>query len=246
MHKKVTNILYPEFLKGSILKSIELQAIRDNIWDFINNYYKDNCDGIVRGVEVSTTEKNIIISKGILKHKNYIYWTKEDICFDIPKKEGSYYIYFNLEIKKDEFLGIFTIEETENKNCIEIARFHLRDKSILQDYYSNLFIGDILKYNTINLEYSKISNNICDEDMIHPSIIKEFCNKMKEKKELNKVDVSILSICLHSDYKIGTFILKKYIKNRLNRIVDKKTEILLCLGEILKEDDENFEYEYFN
>lgn len=40
--------------------------------------YKDYSNGIIRGTDLKIDEKNIVISKGIIKHSDRIYILKED------------------------------------------------------------------------------------------------------------------------------------------------------------------------
>lgn len=233
-------ILFPEFKSGTILKSEDLKALRDGIWDYMNIKYRNYSDGIIKGFDVIYEENKINISGGILKHKNEIYFTTKNVSVNLPKEENTYYIYLNL-IKESTKKQIFlSVETKEDKNKIELARINLRENSIINNYYDNIFTTDSLKYNTINVEYKKISSPF-NSNVINPSILKIWTNEMFKKKNISDLDLNVLSIIVQSEYLIDTRLIIAYIEKKNMIRVENRLDILDNLRKILESDREENE-----
>jgi hypothetical protein len=71
--------VFPNFHKGRILKKEMLENLRDYPRNFIDIYFKDFSKGIISGVDLVVGEKNITVSKGIIKFRSKIYMLEEEI-----------------------------------------------------------------------------------------------------------------------------------------------------------------------
>lgn len=232
---------YPEFRPHSILKSSHLVALRNSIYGVINAHYMDYSEGIIKGFEPKVIKDYLVFSKGVLKVNSQVFWTSDNTMIKLPTTEGSYYVYANIE-KNLEDEKIFCNISIENlkTNKIELCRFHIRDGAILNDYDTYLFLNDSVKYNTINLEYSKIANKY-NVDILHYKLLEKWFDKMK-LLQLSKIDLDFINTLLHTNFRVHSLTLYSYILEKTGVKVENNYEALNELTKIVNNYDEN---EYF-
>lgn len=231
------SIEIPKFLSGTILKSKDLISIRDNFLNYVKNKYIDYNNGIIKGFLVEVDEENLIINPGIAKKDDNIFWLKDKFCIKFSKEKQRKFIYLDIFYENDEICGKILVLDEENTNYIELARYNLRDNAILNNFYKDIFNTDVEKFNTINLEYTNISNEHNDYNMIHYEIIKLWCGKMLEKSDLEINDFNFLVDVVNMEYKVPLDILSKYIYLKKQKYIFNKLEILRELYLIFEEDN---------
>lgn len=235
-------IKYPEFLPLQVLKSEDLISLRDGIHGIISSMYMDYSEGIIKGFVPYIEKNEIIITKGVAKQNNIIFWCDKDFKVDIPVEEGNYYMY--LQIEKTNIQIICKIYITMNKSDdIEVCRFSIREGAILYNYDQYIFKNDAVKYNTINLEYADISNRF-QTKIIHYKILEKWIERINPIK-IEKVDMDFINILLYSNFRVHPLTIYAYIYEKTNVRVDNNYEAINELSNIVKDIDEIKNTEYF-
>ena len=141
---------YPIFGHGQVISKEALDLLRDNPAELIELLYLDRKDGIISGFNLvaDTENKQVTVTKGIVKYGGKIFWMNEDYKFDMPEIENRYILKLNLfsDFQKRKFYvrsADFSLEilnngenvEIKNENDVE-TRFDLGDK--LEINYENV------------------------------------------------------------------------------------------------------------
>ena len=141
---------YPIFGHGQVISKQALDLLRDNPAELIELLYLDRKDGIISGFNLvaDTENKQVTVTKGIVKCGGKIFWMNEDYKFDMPEIENRYILKLNLfsDFQKRKFYvrsADFSLEilnngenvEIKNENDVE-TRFDLGDK--LEINYENV------------------------------------------------------------------------------------------------------------
>ena len=141
---------YPIFGHGQVISKEALDLLRDNPAELIELLYLDRKDGIISGFNLvaDTENKQVTVTKGIVKCGGKIFWMNEDYKFDMPEIENRYILKLNLfsDFQKRKFYvrsADFSLEilnngenvEIKNENDVE-TRFDLGDK--LEINYENV------------------------------------------------------------------------------------------------------------
>ena len=141
---------YPIFGHGQVISKEVLDLLRDNPAELTELLYLDRKDGIISGFNLvaDTENKQVTVTKGIVKCSGKIFWMNEDYKFDMPKIENRYILKLNLfsDFQKRKFYirsGDFSLEVLNSGENIEIkneddveTRFDLGDK--LEINYENV------------------------------------------------------------------------------------------------------------
>lgn len=208
----------PNFEKGRILKIEMLENLRDYPRSFLDIYFKDYSNGIISGMELVVGEKDITVTKGILKHENKIYMLEKPVSINYypTNKEVVIKIKFLEEVQKSDFninsAEIFIDENTSiEKNEMELGSFKLRERSELRSDYTD-FEDFSTEYNTINIinaEYSGVK-----KPTLHPYILKYFSEILLKNKGDNVYDVAFAMQCINENH-INRELILYYISSRL-------------------------------
>ena len=141
---------YPIFGHGQVISKQALDLLRDNPAELIELLYLDRKDGIISGFNLvaDTENKQVTVTKGIVKCGGKVFWMNEDYKFDMPEIENRYILKLNLfsDFQKRKFYvrsADFSLEilnngenvEIKNENDVE-TRFDLGDK--LEINYENV------------------------------------------------------------------------------------------------------------
>ena len=89
---------YPIFGHGQVISKEALDLLRDNPAELIELLYLDRKDGIISGFNLvaDTENKQVTVTKGIVKCGGKIFWMNEDYKFDMPEIENRYILKLNL------------------------------------------------------------------------------------------------------------------------------------------------------
>ena len=194
---------YPIFKKGNVIDKITLDLLRDNPLEILSLMYLDKKDGIINGFELVTDyeRKKVMVTKGIAKCNNEIYWMKNDYEFDMPESENRYILKLKLVSKIEERKyyirkGEFTLEPLKNinKGEIEITRFITREGAELRNDYQNFY--DLRRdFNLLELINTKYSSNH-EMGTLHPTVTKLWGLDASKKENLNIFDINFYVMCL--------------------------------------------------
>lgn len=145
-------------------------------------FYQDYTDGILKGCNVQVAEKYLIIGKGLMKYKNFIYILSEEVKIPYSATEqwvSLKAVFQEMREKTDcleyevDFCIDSNIERKENE--FELCRFYLRKGSQLRDTYRD-FYDMSTEYDTINLIYSSIAG--IGEPSFHPELLLTFSQEL--------------------------------------------------------------------
>lgn len=209
----------PNFQKGRILKKEMLENLRDYPRNFFDIYFKEYSNGIITGAELTVNEKDITISKGIIKYKDKLYILEEE-------ERLPYYVSNEEAVIKVEFLeknldGDFIINGTEifidqktkiEENQIELGRFKLHEEAVLRSDYTDFydFETEFNTLNIINSDYAGIKART-----MSPILLKYFSKSLLKTKPQNTYDIVFAMQCINESYVDREGILE-YIKVRLD------------------------------
>ena len=118
---------YPIFGTGQVISKEALDLLRDNPAELTELLYLDRKDGIISGFNLvaDTENKQVTVTKGIVKCGGKIFWMNEDYKFDMPEIENRYILKLNLfsDFQKRKFYvrgADFSLEVLNNGENIEI------------------------------------------------------------------------------------------------------------------------------
>jgi len=118
---------YPIFGHGQVISKEALDLLRDNPAELIELLYLDRKDGIISGFNLvaDTENKQVTVTKGIVKCGGKIFWMNEDYKFDMPEIENRYILKLNLfsDFQKRKFYvrsADFSLEILNNGENVEI------------------------------------------------------------------------------------------------------------------------------
>lgn len=210
--------IFPNFDKGRILKKEMLDNLRDYPRNFLDIYFKDFSKGIISGADLIVGEKDITVTKGIIKFDNKIYMLEKEISipYYATNKEAIIKVRFLDGALNSDFTintaEIF-IDESENieRDEMELGRFKLKERAKLRQDYTD-FYDFSTEYNTlniINVEYSGINKST-----IHSNILRYFARIVFKNRSDNPYDIAFAMQCMNESC-IDREVIIFYISNRL-------------------------------
>ena len=118
---------YPIFGHGQVISKEALDLLRDNPAELTELLYLDRKDGIISGFNLvaDTENKQVTVTKGIVKCGGKIFWMNEDYKFDMPEIENRYVLKLKLlsDFEERKFYvrsADFSLEILNNGENIEI------------------------------------------------------------------------------------------------------------------------------
>ena len=143
---------YPIFGHGQVISKEVLDLLRDNPAELTELLYLDRKDGIISGFNLvaDTENKQVTVTKGIVKCSGKIFWMNEDYKFDMPEIENRYILKLKLfsDFEERKFYvrsADFSLEILNNGKNIEIKSE--------DEFTKNEFnLGNQLEVNVDNIE----------------------------------------------------------------------------------------------
>lgn len=143
---------YPIFGHGQVISKEALDLLRDNPAELAELLYLDRKDGIISGFNLvaDTENKQVTVTKGIVKCSGKIFWMNEDYKFDMPEIENRYILKLKLfsDFEERKFYvrsADFSLEILNNGKNIEIKSE--------DEFTKNEFnLGNQLEVNVDNIE----------------------------------------------------------------------------------------------
>lgn len=226
---------YPLFAGGRILKKESLWDLRDYTYQSLQLCYMDYTNGVLKGCRVRVEGGELVIGKGMLKFRDFIYLLQEErrIPFTAQNKMMSLKAVF--EMRKDNldyiaYRVLFLLDSNLNlqENQMELCRFHLRIGSVLRDSYKD-FRDMRTEYDTINLLHATIAGRECGR--LHPKVLLQFAKSMQEHDRKSLEDIVFCYQILQNAGEIEQGVVEAYLDNDLNTdCFDMLENRLNCLG----------------
>ena len=254
---------YPIFGNGQVISKEALDLLRDNPAELINLMYLKQQDGIISGFDLITDSENkqVAVTKGIVKCGGKIFWMNNNYNFDMPEIENRYVLKlklysdfeerkfyirnadFSLEILNNENVNIEKEEEIVNnfenqengKNKIgeiEITRFITRTGAELRNDYNN-FIDLRRDFNLMELINTKYSSKH-ELGTLHPKILELFGKDASKKENLDIFDVNFYINCLNGNVERDVIIAYINLKLHLEQENYSNEELYQHLVKILE------------
>ena len=254
---------YPIFGNGQVISKEALDLLRDNPAELINLMYLEQQDGIISGFDLITDleNKQVAVTKGIVKCGGKIFWMNNNYNFDMPEIENRYVLKlklysdfeerkfyirnadFSLEILNNENVNIEKEEEIVNnfenqengKNKIgeiEITRFITRTGAELRNDYNN-FIDLRRDFNLMELINTKYSSKH-ELGTLHPKILELFGKDASKKENLDIFDVNFYINCLNGTVERDVIIAYINLKLHLEQENYSNEELYQHLVKILE------------
>lgn len=195
-----------------------LENLRDYPRDFLDIYFQDYSDGIIEGVEVVIEEDTLVITKGIIKHKNRLYLLLHNyvIPYHATGKETMLKIKFQEEIVELDFncfTATIVLDEFSEvaSNELELGRFKLKSGARLRSKHED-FLDFATEYNTFNYIHCQYAG--FQKSTYHPIILQYFARELLNNRPTNAYDISFAFSCINED-RIQRDTILYYVSNRL-------------------------------
>ena len=214
----MTEIRYPKFNRGRILKIGMLESLRDLPRDALDCFCEDLSDGIVCGFTPIVYEDTITFSKGILKYKGELFVVRDltAISYAEINIEVAIKIIFMQEEEQHDFNSRvidFIVDDnaTIGENEIELGRFKLKKGAYLRSNYQDL--NDFTtEYNTINIVNMLYAGY--NRPTLSPLILRYFAKAALELNPKNHLDITFAMLCLNST-RMEMDVILHYLRERL-------------------------------
>lgn len=255
---------YPIFGNGQVISKEALDLLRDNPAELINLMYLKQQDGIISGFDLITDSENkqVAVTKGIVKCGGKIFWMNNNYNFDMPEIENRYILKlklysdfeerkfyirnadFSLEILNNDNINIEQEEtvitnnfenQKNNKNKIgeiEITRFITRTGAELRNDYNN-FIDLRRDFNLLELINTKYSSKH-ELGTLHPKILELFGKDASKKEHLDIFDINFYVNCLNGNVERDVIIAYINLKLHLEQENYSNEELYQHLVKILE------------
>ena len=255
---------YPIFGNGQVISKEALDLLRDNPAELINLMYLEQQDGIISGFDLITDSENkqVAVTKGIVKCGGKIFWMNDNYNFDMPEIENRYILKlklysdfeerkfyirnadFSLEILNNDNINIEQEETVITNNFenqkndknkigeIEITRFITRTGAELRNDYNN-FIDLRRDFNLLELINTKYSSKH-ELGTLHPKILELFGKDASKKENLNIFDINFYVNCLNGNVERDVIIAYINLKLHLEQENYSNEELYQHLVKILE------------
>ena len=255
---------YPIFGNGQVISKEALDLLRDNPAELINLMYLKQQDGIISGFDLITDSENkqVAVTKGIVKCGGKIFWMNNNYNFDMPEIENRYILKlklysdfeerkfyirnadFSLEILNNDNINIEQEETVITNNFenqkndknkigeIEITRFITRTGAELRNDYNN-FIDLRRDFNLLELINTKYSSKH-ELGTLHPKILELFGKDASKKENLDIFDINFYVNCLNGNVERDVIIAYINLKLHLEQENYSNEELYQHLVKILE------------
>ena len=230
---------YPQFERLHILRKEALCSIRDRAFDSLTLYMENFSDGIVSGCHPITTPTTITLSRGMVRHNNFLYLINEPMSVEYePTDEYMMMkLVFAPELETENFVErnvelILSHDMGQSSNELEICRFKLKKGAVLRTNYTDFFdrATEFDTVNTINVPYAAIGGQT-----LSPEIIFDFAREARDF-ELSDMDFNFCLAALGGSI-VNSAQIVFYIEHRLQIELSTVTNQILYdnLSLILRE-----------
>lgn len=210
---------YPLFAGGRILKKEALWDLRDYAYESWQLYYEDYTDGIIKGCEVRVEGQKLVVGRGIMKYRNFIYLLREEAV--IPFTAENRLMVLKASFRKKEgnpdclvYQVAFFLDDSPalQDDQIELCRFHLRVGSVLRDTYKNFYDMNT-EYDTINLLHATMAGR--GRGRMHPKVMLRFAEMMQDSDIKSIEDVAFCYHILQNEGEVERKVVDAYLGDKL-------------------------------
>ncbi len=192
---------YPNFTKGRILKAEMLVTLRDYAREWLDLHYQAYSDGVIAGCDVRVVGDLLMVSPGMIKHRNQLYRLAEDVTLPLkangqetvlkvkclPGTSDEDYTTFRADIELDTDTRLGSHE-------LELGRFKLKEGAQLRTDYRS-FQDLATEYNTLSIIYTDYSGR--EQPTLHPRITQYFAAEVLKSDSSDVHDLTFAYSCLN-------------------------------------------------
>lgn len=210
--------IYPSFERGRVMKKESLEAIRDYAYAGWQLRYREYPDGIIRGCNLATDGRNIIISPGMIKCSHYIFLIgeAEKVAYEptgqytaLKFRAGPAAEFADYSRCTAAFVLDACLERKDNE--IELCRYKLKRGSGLRYEYKDLY--DIqTEFDTLNLADATWSG--AGGNTLSKAVTDYFARAVLQCSRAEWQDVQFAYLCLQNEEAVAREILQHYIHYR--------------------------------
>lgn len=217
---------YPLFAGGRILKKEALWDLRNYAYESWQLYYADYTDGIIKGCEVRVEGTNLVVGRGILKYRDFIYLLREEAVVPFAaenrltvlkaafrkKEENPDYLIYSVEFFLDS-------DPVRQDGQVELCRFHLRTGSVLRDTYKNFYDMNT-EYDTVNLLYATMAGR--GQGRMHPEILLKYAKEMQKDDNKSIEEVAFCYHVLQNRGEVERKVIDAYLQDKLKETAEEQ------------------------
>lgn len=212
---------YPLFAGRRILKKEGLWTIRDYTYAGWQLQYAGYTDGILNGCAVRAEEEALVIEKGMIKFRDFIYLLQEEER--VPYKPENARRVLKAEFSEEEgdpdsrlYRVRFFLDEVAecSENQLELCRFYLREGSVLRDSYKS-FSDMATEYDTINLIHAAVAGT--GERTLHPALLLQFAEELWEQEGKDAVDTNFCLMIWNAQGKVERRVVSAYLEQKTGK-----------------------------
>ena len=215
---KVEN-LYPLFERNRILKKELMWALRDYAFANIQLEYQDFSDGIIKGCDIKVREKELAVSRGIVKYGGFVYLITEEMTVTYAPEEQLKILKMKMETdkKSEDFIAyrvtLFLDDNpVKGKGELEVCRFKLQHGSGLRNDYKD-FEDMSTEFDTVNVieaDWSSISGKT-----LSPKVTGYFAEQVLAAEFSQAEDINFAYLCLNHPGAVNRRVIENYVERRL-------------------------------
>lgn len=192
---------YPNFNKGRILKAEMLKCVRDYPRELMDIWLQEYSDGIVTGLSIRVDEHDLMVGKGIVKHRGNVYRLadKQAVPYRATGVETVIKLRFQDERVVDDYTerlaDIVLDGDTQiSANELELGRFKLKEGAKIRTDY-RCFADFATEYNTLNLIHAHYSG--LNKHTVNPMIMRYFASELLRSGTTDVYEISFAMSCLN-------------------------------------------------
>ncbi len=210
-------IIRPKFRDGVLLTAERINALSQQSLGAIDILYKNWSDGIISGFQISVEDKNIILKKGIFKHKGKVFLFDEEVIVPYGPTDTVTYLKISLSDAIDKlgettyYFDIVLNDEAPLEDEIELCRFRLQPSARLRYIYDG-FDDMITQFNVINLIHCPYAAR--EKPTLHPAVLNRFAKELVKAGTNNQLDQAFCLQILSQDSVINLECICTYLEFR--------------------------------
>lgn len=229
----------PLFEKKRLLRIEMLEQLRDYPRDYLEILYSGYSDGIVCGCTLSWNEEELMITPGILKHKERLYFMKNPVYLECKPEDRVRYLkvqFLAMVQENSKEIGntrMYLNDKHPDSACeLELCRFRLQEGARLRGEYEN-FADCTTEFDTIHLVDVPWSSP--ETATLHPKILSRYATEILKKESRDGLDTSFAFAVLANAGELPERVIRIYIEERLgNQVEAGNRGLYLGLKKILE------------
>lgn len=222
----------PVFKTGNLLTAQMLEALTTYAVSYSELQYKGYSDGIIRGCDIVTSQKEISVQPGIVLYQGNVYFITEptEVVYNSTSQWGILRLQFGEEVcakglMQRGFRIVLNAGEEVLENEIEIGRFKLHQGAQLRVQYTD-FRDCSTEHDTFNEIYATWA--AFGKSSISLRVLQEFAKEASKYNLSNPMDYFFCQQIISSKGEtLNKDVIVTYLSKRLNKQLDGEDNLTL-------------------